>query len=78
MPFPHFNPLQGTRVGTPSYLGRSLYEAEHQQKTGHAGNLYPLSATNSQHGHHAQTVGCKSCSAPKRDVRNPCPSGQCK
>lgn len=75
--FPNFNPLQGTRVGNPSYLGRTLYEAEEQQKVGRAGNLYPLHATNAQHGHHAQARGCRSCSTCSGgDVHNPCPAGQ--
>lgn len=77
--FTHFNPLQGTRVGTPSYLGRNLYEAEEQQKVGRSGNLYPLHITNAQHGHHAQARGCQSCHSGKchgGDVHNPCPAGQ--
>lgn len=75
--FPHFNPLQGTRVGNPSYLGRTLYEAEEQQKVGRTGNLYPLHLTNAQHGHHAQSKGCKSCSTCSGgDVHNVCPAGQ--
>lgn len=77
--FPHFNPLQGTRLGTPSYLGRSLYEAEGQQKLGHSDNLYPLHKANAQHGNHAQTVGCKACATGQcsgGDVSNPCPAGQ--
>jgi len=81
--FHRFNPLQGTRVGQPSYLGRNLYEAENQQRTHKAGNLYPLGATNVQHGNHAQAKGCKACFGhPSKchggDVNNPCPADQYK
>lgn len=75
--FNNFNPLQGTRIGSPQYLGRNLYEAENQQKVGRSGNMYPLHATNSLHGNHAQSKGCKSCTRGcSSSVSNQCPAGQ--
>jgi len=79
--FPHFNPLQGSRAGTPSYLGRNLFEVEHQQKTGLKDNMYPLHKANMQHG--AKVSGCKPCMGNVKkcspgDVHNPCPADQYK